>query len=199
MKRVRQFFTSRVASVLARAHKKVERKNNEVFDGFAGFCRGRVRNNELHEVAQDSDGDRLCALGCRVGFRAVPKLVLEAQVSVAMTVWTRVRGPHAGERLAHVTERCRCRCMSNGFATGCKSSISDSSGEDLKEVDGIGDVTKGRVLTEGATEAGPNVPGFIAPITVSSSDSGAGCCLCSADVREERISGLKWHDCQGSL
>ena len=98
-----------------------------------------------------------------------------------------------------MTERGRHRCMSNGFTTGCETSIADSSGEDLEQVDGIGEVAKGRVLTEGATEAGPNVPGFIAPITVSSSDSGAGRCLRSADIREEYISGLKWHNCQGSL
>jgi hypothetical protein len=49
--------------------------------------------------------------------------------------------------------------------------------KDLEEVDGVWDVPKGRILAEGETEAGPNVPGVIAPITVFSSDAGDSCCL----------------------
>ena len=72
-----------------------------------------------------------------------------------------------------------------------------SSSKNLEEMDWVGDVVKGRVLTEGATEAGPNVPGCIAPSVVLSSDSGAGRCLCLADISKECMFGLSWHNCQG--
>jgi hypothetical protein len=67
--------------------------------------------------------------------------------------------------------------MPNGFTTGCKSAIADASGKDLEEVDGVWNVAKGWVLAEGEAEAGPNVPGVTAPITVSNSDAGDGRCL----------------------
>ncbi len=107
------------------------------------------------------------------------------------------QGPHEGKRLAHMAEHSRYCCMPNGFTTGCNSTVMHSSGNNLEEIDWVGDVVKGRVLTEGATEAGPNVPGFIAPSVVLSSDSGAGRCLCLADISEECMFGLSWHNCQG--
>jgi hypothetical protein len=61
MKWVRRIFTTRI-EVFARANEKIVRKNNKVHDSFAGFCRGWVRNNELHEVAQDLDRDGFDAL-----------------------------------------------------------------------------------------------------------------------------------------
>jgi hypothetical protein len=61
MKRVRRIVTSRIAA-FAWAHEKIARKNDKVHDSFAGFCRIGVRNNELNEVVQDLDRDRLDAL-----------------------------------------------------------------------------------------------------------------------------------------
>jgi hypothetical protein len=48
--------------VFAWAHEKIARKNDKVHDSFAGLCRIGVRNNELNEVVQDLDRDRLDAL-----------------------------------------------------------------------------------------------------------------------------------------
>ena len=78
-------------------------------------------------------------------------------------------------------------------------STADAGGEDLEELDGIGEVSQGWLLGEGTTEVGPNDPGFVALIAALSSDAGSGLCLRSAEVNEEAIAGLKWHDCQGSL
>jgi hypothetical protein len=55
-------------------------------------------------MAEDLDRDRLDTLWRWICLRMVPKLVLEAQVNVALTVHTRVWGPHVGERLAHKME-----------------------------------------------------------------------------------------------
>ncbi len=106
-------------------------------------------------------------------------------------------GPHEGKRLAHMTERGRYGAMPDGFTTGGDATVPHSGSKNLEEMDWVGDVVKGRVLTEGATEAGPNVPGCIAPSVVLSSDSGAGRCLCLADISKECMFGLSWHNCQG--
>jgi hypothetical protein len=106
MKWVRRIFTSGVA-VFAGAHEKITRENNEVHDSLAGFCCIGVRNNWLNEMAEDPDRDRLDRLWRGICLRAVPKLVLETEVNVALTVYTRVWGPHVGERLAHKTEQGR--------------------------------------------------------------------------------------------
>jgi hypothetical protein len=115
----------------------------------------------------------------------VPKLVLETNIHGIMAVYTRVQGPHEGKRLAHMTECGRYCSMPDRFTTGGDSTIAHSYSKDLEEMDGVGDVLKSGGLTKGATEGGPNVPDFIALITVLSSDSSAGCCLCSADISEE--------------
>ncbi len=87
--------------------------------------------------------------------------------------------------------------MPNGLTTGSEPSVADAGGEDLKEVHRVWDVSQRGIKAEGSAEAGPKVPGFIAPITVANSDAGAGRCLRSAEIREEAIAGLKGHNCQG--
>lgn len=64
--------------------------------------------------------------------------------------------------------------MPDGFTTGCQAAVADAGGEDLEGGDGVRDVAEGGVETEGAAEAGPKVPGTIAPITVLNSDAGSG-------------------------
>jgi 5,10-methylene-tetrahydrofolate dehydrogenase/methenyl tetrahydrofolate cyclohydrolase len=76
-----------------------------------------------------------------------------------------------------MTERGRYRAMPDGLTTGSKASVTDLGCKDLKEGDRVGDVAQRGIQAEGSAEAGPNVPGFIAPITVVSSDAGSGCCL----------------------
>jgi hypothetical protein len=136
-------------------------------------------------VAQNWDRDRLDTARRGIRLRIVPKLVLETNIDGAVAVYTRVRGPHEGKRLAHMTEGGRYGAMPDGFTTGGDATVSYSGSKDLEEMDGVGDVAKGGVLTKGAAEGSPNVPGFIAPITVLSSEAGAGRCLCSADISEE--------------
>jgi hypothetical protein len=58
-------------------------------------------------MAEDLDRNRLDALWGWICLGIMPKLVLEAEVNVALAIYTRVWGPHVGERLAHKTERGR--------------------------------------------------------------------------------------------
>jgi hypothetical protein len=67
--------------------------------------------------------------------------------------------------------------MPDGFTTDCKAAVLESGGKDLEEMDRVGDVAERGVLTEGEAESGPNTPGIMAPIAVSSSDAGEGHCL----------------------
>jgi hypothetical protein len=98
-----------------------------------------------------------------------------------------------------VAKRGRYRAMPDGLTTGSEPSVADASGEDLEEVNWVGDVSQRGIQAEGSAEAGPKVPGFIAPIAVANSDAGAGRCLRSAEISEEDIAGLKGHNCQGSV
>jgi hypothetical protein len=96
-------------------------------------------------VPQDWDRDRFDAPRWGIRLRIVAKLVFEANIHGTVAVYMRVRGPHKGERLAHMTERVRYYSMPDGFTTGGKSTVTYSCSKDLEEMDGVGDVLKGRV------------------------------------------------------
>ncbi len=70
----------------------------------------------------------------------VPHLVLKASIKGTVAVQTRVRGPHENQRLAHMTERGRYGAMPNGLTTGCEASVAHSSGENLEQMDWVGNV-----------------------------------------------------------
>ena len=103
-----------------------------------------------------------------------------------------VRGPQAGERLAHGANVCLWRTCAYWSAAKGELPGADPPGEDLKNWNFVRDGDEPRVHVDGCAEFKPDLPCFSVALGSPSHDSGFDLVLDSAKVSAEAVAVGKW-------
>ena len=117
------------------------------------------------------------------------KLTAEAEVETACMIFSGVRGPQHGERLAHRSAGISDCASTEGLSTLGAPAVAEAPCEKLDQLHFVGDLGQEWVLIELQAKSGPNVPGFVRGGGAARNDSKSGLCLHKADVSAECILG----------
>ena len=116
-----------------------------------------------------------------------------------MAVQARVKGPHAGERLAHRSYGVFHCARADKVAAGGPAALSIAVGKEQEKREFVGDWGKVGVEGQAATEGRPDVPGGSLGGRALRSDAGLCRCRNSAPVTAESIAMLGCNMRQGAL
>jgi hypothetical protein len=130
-------------------------------------------------------------------FPVAPKLAGDSEVDGAKGVFSNVRAPQLGERLAHRADGVFHRSRSDGFMQGRLASVAVPLGKDLDDGDWFVTVSQERVDCVRETEFFPADPMRIRCFGSFSSDTKSGFLVNKAEISAESVSFRTGHICQG--
>ena len=109
----------RLAGIFPRAHEEIKGNDGHVHGGqLCGAGRGLGHMVSMHEKGQGNGFDTGWWGVC---FSIVAGLALETKINMAESIQARVLGPHAGERLTHLTHSIFHCASPDGSTTGRES------------------------------------------------------------------------------
>jgi hypothetical protein len=188
----------RAMTVFAGPEKEEEAKPGQVTDGKAMGGGGSSGNGV--DVVEELDGNRFDADGSWVA--VAPCFVKGGKAGVEDTkaVETGVRLPQAGERLCNVKDGIANCVSADRVATFGDGAGAVAVGEDLENLDFVGNKIKVGGQIEVRAEREPDViPGVGNGDGAAGHDAGAGDCRNKAKVRAEVVADGRWHNCQGTV
>ena len=144
---------------------------------------------EVGEPAKDLNRHRLDSHWWGVGFLPGRNHPTEAEINNSRRIQPRIVGPHVEERLRNEPYVIFSRSSPNWTFAGCKSSVTNSLGEDLKDWNFVFEGLEKGVEAQFSCEGEPDVPDGVGIGGTTRSDSLRDCFLSSAEITAETICG----------